>query len=111
MTADNQDSSSAAFREWASTKDFYDITCPYPFTAYARQEMQIAWIAWEASRKRVQDNDIEGTSEAMARMFYEVVNNDAATRTPWTYLDPGEWNKWRRAVNLAKKQVTGGLVK
>lgn len=45
-----------AFEAWASTKDFFDTTCPYPFTSYVRQEMQIAWIAWRDSRKLALDD-------------------------------------------------------
>lgn len=42
----------ADFEKWASTKDFYDTTRPYPFNLYARVEMQVAWIAWRDSYKK-----------------------------------------------------------
>jgi hypothetical protein len=46
--------------------------------------------------------DVEGKSEALAIAIYEAVNSDASERTPWTYLPPSEWSKWRHAANLLK---------
>lgn len=49
--------------------------------------------------------DIEGRMEALAIELYEAVNDNASRRTPWTYLDPSEWEGWRRAANLAVKHA------
>lgn len=47
--------------------------------------------------------DIEAMAEARAIAIYEAVNDDTNSRTPWTHLPPGEWDKWRRAANVAQQ--------
>lgn len=46
--------------------------------------------------------DVEAMAEARAIAIYEAVHRDASKRTPWTYLPPGEWEKWRRAANVVQ---------
>ena len=51
-------------------------------------------------------NDIEASTEARAIAVYEAVHSDATKRTPWPRLTPGDWDKWRRAANVAQQPNT-----
>ena len=47
--------------------------------------------------------DIEAMAEARAIAIYEAAHDNVSSRTPWTHLPPGEWEKWRRAANVAQQ--------
>lgn len=65
----------------------------------------VTGLLYERWNRRTQPamKDIEAMAEARAIAIYEAVHADAAKRTPWTHLPPGEWEKWRRAANIAQQ--------
>ena len=47
--------------------------------------------------------DQEAVFASMSQAAYEEFHSDVVNLKPWTYLSPGEWNKWMRVANAVEK--------